>query len=475
MTDLADLKASELLAGYRSKAFSPVDVMDAVLARMEKRGDLNAFITVTADEARTAARDAEARMQAGGELPSLFGLPFSVKDLTLTKGVRTTFGSLAHADFVPDEDAVAVARAKAGGAILIGKTTTPEFGHKIHTAAPLFGLTRNPYSPDVTAGGSSGGAAVAVATGMGPIALGTDGGGSVRIPAACCGIVGLKPTIGTVTNLQAGDLFASNVHVAPMARDVDDVRLLFEAVRGFDPRDPYGQAAFPPDRAFGGPKGLRVAWMPRAGNPIDREIEAITTAVVRQLEAEGAIVEEIEIDFAALEPAFFVILETLLATRAGPKLEEFRDRFDPTLIPHIENGLTHSALAMAAAGAERTRYFKQVQSILGRFDVIASPTLSAPPLPHTQDPHKPVTINGRAAGRVRASWYPYTFGFNLTGHPAISIPCGWTEGGLPVGFHLATDWYQERFLLSVAKRLETMFGEKVGAIPDVASMRSPGE
>lgn len=456
MTDLADLKASELLAGYRSKTFSPVEVMEAVLARIEARRDLNAFITVIPEEARAAAKDAEARMQQGDDLPPLFGLPYSVKDLTLTKGVRTTFGSLAYADFVPDEDAVAVARAKAAGAILVGKTTTPEFGHKIHTAAPLFGLTRNPYDPDVTAGGSSGGAAVAVAAGMGPIALGTDGGGSVRIPSACCGTVGLKPTIGTVTNLQAGDLFASNVHVAPMARDVADTALLFEAVRGFDRRDPYGQASFPPDRPFDGFKGLRVAWMPRAGNPIDTEIEEITTGVVRRMAAEGAVVEEIEIDFAALEPAFYIVLETLLASRAGPKLEEFRDRFDPTLLPHVESGLKHSSLSMAAAGAERTRYFKQVQAFLDRFDVIASPTLSAPPLPHTQDPHGPVTINGAKAGRVRASWYPYTFGFNLTGHPAISIPCGWTKSGLPVGFHLATDWYQEGFLLSVAKELETL-------------------
>lgn len=456
MTDLADLTATEVLDGYRAKTFSPVEVMDAVLARVEKCGNLNAFITIVPEEAKAAAKRAAAMLQKGGELPPLFGLPYSVKDLTLTKDVRTTFGSLAFADFVPDEDAVAVARAKAAGAILIGKTTTPEFGHKIHTAAPLFGLTLNPYDPTVTAGGSSGGAAVAVATGMGPIALGTDGGGSVRIPSACCGTVGFKPTIGTVTNLQAGDLFSSNVHVAPMARNVRDTRLLFEAIRGFDRHDPYGQATFPPDEPFNGFKGLRIAWMPRAGNPIDGEIEAITTAVMRRIEGEGAVVEEIEIDFAALEPSFFIVLETLLATRAAPKLEEFRDRFDPTLLPHVENGLKHSSLAMAKAGAERTRYFKKVQDVLARCDVIASPTLSAPPLPHTQDPHGPVWINGQKAGRVRASWYPYTFGFNLTGHPAISLPCGRTASGLPVGFHLAGPWYQERFLFDVAQGVEKL-------------------
>lgn len=465
-TDLADLTATELRAGYRAGSFSPVEVVDAALARIEARADLNAFVTVTAEEARAAAREAEAAM--GGDLPPLFGLPYSVKDLTLTKGVRTTFGSKAFADFVPDEDAVAVGRAKAAGAILIGKTTTPEFGHKIHTAAPLFGRTLNPHSPDVTPGGSSGGAAVAVAAGMGPIALGTDGGGSVRIPSACCGTVGLKSTLGSITNLQAGDLFSANVHVAPMARRVADTALLFEAVAGFDRRDPYGQAALPHPMRFEEMAGLRVAWLPTAGNRIDSEIADITGRVVAQMADAGAIVTEIDLDFAALEETFMVVLETLLASRAGPVLAAHRDDLDPTLLVHVDNGFNHSALALTGAGAARTRAFKEVQAVFEWADVIASPTLSAPPLPHGQDPHGPILINGEPAGRVRHSWYPYTLAFNLTGHPAISIPCGWTASGLPVGFHLAAPWYQERFLLKVAADLEARL-----AVPATAPVRTP--
>tara|TARA_R110002020_G_scaffold375654_1_gene586880 strand:+ start:16875 stop:18278 length:1404 start_codon:yes stop_codon:yes gene_type:complete len=463
MTELADKTARELARGYRKNAFSPVEVMQAVLARCEERKELNAFVTLVPEMALAGAKAAEALQGAGGELPPLHGLPYSVKDLTLTKGVRTTMGSLTMADNVPDQDAVAVARAKAGGAILIGKTATPEFGHKIHTTTLLSGRTLNPHSPDVTPGGSSGGAAVAVATGQGPIALGTDGGGSVRIPSACCGTVGLKPTLGTVPNLQAADLFSSNVHVAPMARDVGDTRLLFDAIRGFDRRDPYGQAIAPVSRQVQTLKGLRVAWLPQAGNPVDREIAAITAAAIGSIEAEGAIVEEVYLDLAALEPHFMVVLETLLAGRVGGMLEANRDRIDPTLLVHVENGMKHGALALAAAGAARTRAFAAVQEMLGRFDIIASPTLSAPPLPHDQDPHGSVPINGVPSGRVRAVWYPYTVATNLTGHPSISIPCGWDSHNLPVGFHMTAAWYQEDLLLDCAALAEALFGFNLAA------------
>jgi aspartyl-tRNA(Asn)/glutamyl-tRNA(Gln) amidotransferase subunit A len=457
MTDLADKTACELASGYRSNTFSPVEVMEAVLARCDARKPLNAFVTLIPELALKGARAAEALQMKGGDLPALHGLPYSVKDLTLTKGVRTTMGSHIMADYVPDEDAVAVARAKLAGAILIGKTTTPEFGHKIHTTSPLTGRTYNPHSPDVTPGGSSGGAAVAVATGQGPIALGTDGGGSVRIPSACCGTVGLKPTLGSVPNLQAADLFSSNVYVAPMARNVADTRLLFDAIRGFDKRDPYGQAKLPMPRRVQDLRGLRVAWLPTAGNPVDHEIAAITASAMQKLQAEGAIVEEIQLDLAALEPHFMVMLETTLAGRVGKALGSNRDQIDPSLIVHVENGLKHGAIALAAAGAARTAAFQDIQKLLERFDIIASPTLSAPPLPHDQDPHGSIPINGLPSGRVRAAWYPYTIASNMTGHPSISIPCGWDSRKLPVGFHMTARWYQEDLLLDTAAMAEALF------------------
>ncbi len=210
MSSIADLSATELAAAIRARQLSPVDAVDAALARIDERRDLNAFMAVCAERARKEARAAEAAVMAGRPLPPLHGVPFSVKDLTNTEGVVTTQGSALFAGHVPASDAVPVARMRAAGAILIGKTTTPEFGHKPLTEGPFFGLTLNPWNKDYTCGASSGGAAVAVAARIGPIALGSDGGGSIRIPAACCGVVGLKATLGAIPNLQPPDLFGAN-------------------------------------------------------------------------------------------------------------------------------------------------------------------------------------------------------------------------------------------------------------------------
>jgi aspartyl-tRNA(Asn)/glutamyl-tRNA(Gln) amidotransferase subunit A len=455
MTDLADLSARELAARIRRKEISPVEAVRAALARIEARRELNAFITVTADQALEAARSAEQQVMAGTPLPPLHGVPYSVKDLTLTAGVRTTMGSAIYEQFVPREDAVPVARAKAAGTILIGKTTTPEFGHKQAADAPLFGRTLNPVDPRYTCGASSSGAAVAVAAGMGPIALGTDGGGSIRIPASCCGIVGLKPTLGGVANLQPPDLFAANSYVGPMARDVADTALLYEAIRGGDSRDPYGQAATPGGKAV--PltlSGLRVAWLPRCGNRLDPEVEAATTAAVRLMEREGAIVETVEMDFVSLEPHFLVVLESVLAARIGEQLERFEPRIDPSLAGTVRRGRGHSAIALHEAGFARTRCFTQLQALFERFDVLVSPTVSAPPLPVEQDPNGIVTIAGEPAGTIRGAWYPYTYPMNLTGHPALSMPCGRSRLGLPIGLQLAGRWHDDRFLLGVAALLE---------------------
>jgi aspartyl-tRNA(Asn)/glutamyl-tRNA(Gln) amidotransferase subunit A len=249
MTDIADLTACDLAAAIRGKTVSPVEAVGAILARMEARRDLNAFLAAPAERARAEAKQAEAAVQRGDPLGPLHGVPFSAKDLINTEGVATTQGSALFTGTIPSTDAVAVARARAVGAILIGKTTTPEFGHKPFTEGPFFGRTLNPWSEAHTCGGSSGGAAVAVAAGMGPLALGTDGGGSIRIPASCCGIVGLKGRLGAIPHLQPPDLFGANSFVGPMGRTVADTRLLFEAVTGPDRRDPYGQSETPPEAA----------------------------------------------------------------------------------------------------------------------------------------------------------------------------------------------------------------------------------
>src|SRR5437016_10238924 len=272
--DLAYTSAADLAALIARRAMSPVEVVDGVLARIEKTQPvLNAFITVCAEQARAAAREAEAAIMRDAPLGPLHGVPFAVKDLVNTARVRTTFGSVALADNIPAADSPAVARLKAAGAILVGKTTTPEFGHKCFTEAPLYGRTANPWDLARTCGGSSGGAAAAVAAGLGPIGIGTDGGGSSRIPAACCGVLGFKQTLGLVPHDLTPDGFGNQSHITPLTRTVMDAALMLEAMAGPDRCDPHSLGLPAPDfiggaRAEGDLKGLRIAWRPLLGNGI---------------------------------------------------------------------------------------------------------------------------------------------------------------------------------------------------------------
>src|ERR1043166_5659274 len=270
--DFAYTSAAELAALIARRAVSPVEAVDVVLDRIEKtQPTLNAFITVCAEEARAAAKKAEAAVMRGDALGALHGVPFAVKDLVNTAGVRTTFGSWALADNVPSADSPAVARLKAAAAILVGKTTTPEFGHKCFTEAPLFGRTANPWNLSRTPGGSSGGAAAAVAAGLAPMGSGTDGGGSSRIPAACCAIVGFKQTLGLVPHDLTPDGFGNQSHITPMTRTVMDSALMLQAMAGPDRRDPHSLGLAVPDfvaaaRPDGDLKGMRIAWRPLLGN-----------------------------------------------------------------------------------------------------------------------------------------------------------------------------------------------------------------
>src|SRR6266403_1612748 len=270
--DLAFTSAAELAALIAQRVVSPVEIVDIVLDRIEKtQPTLNAFITVCGEEARAAANEAEAAVMRGEALGPLHGVPFAVKDLVNTAGVRTTFGSVALAENIPAADSPAVARLKAAGAILVGKTTTPEFGHKCFTEAPLFGRTANPWDLSRTPGGSSGGAAAAVASGLAPIGIGTDGGGSSRIPAACCGVVGFKQTLGLVPHDLTPDGFGNQSHITPMTRTVMDAALMLQAMAGPDPCDPHSLGLAVPDfvaaaRPEGDLKGVRIAWRPLVGN-----------------------------------------------------------------------------------------------------------------------------------------------------------------------------------------------------------------
>ena len=330
-------------------------------------------------------------------------------------------GSHIFADQVPAEDAVPVRRLRDAGAILIGKTTTPEFGHKPLTDSPLFGVTRNPWDLSRTAGGSSGGAAAAVASGQGPLALGTDGGGSIRIPAACCGIVGLKPTLGRVPHVhQAGPVLDDVVH---RADDADgrgsrrlsrrDRRLRTPAIRG---RAPGARRRSARGR---GPRTCSIGWLPRVGNRlVDAETLAACEAAVRHLEGQGARVETVEENFAAFEPIFLVV-PAGRARRAHRGADgRVRGPRGASLRESVERGAAWSATDWVNALAQRTVVYRRVQALFARFDFLVSPTLSRPALDADHDAFEPISIDGEVAGSIRGAWYPYTWPFNLSGHPA---------------------------------------------------------
>ena len=453
--------ATELARMIRAREVSPVEVVEAVARRIEQtEPQLNAFITTTIEQALDAARAAEAAVRADRPLGPLHGVPFSVKDLLNTAGVRTTFGSLAFEHHVPVASCVAVQRILDAGAILIGKTTTPEFGHKPLTEAPLFGRTRNPWALDRTPGGSSGGAAAAVAAGCAPIAVGTDGGGSTRIPAAACGVVGVKQTLGVVPHDQTPDAFGLLAYIGPIARTVPDAGLLLEVMAGPHPSDPHshgrrlrGLAAAARDGAR--LTGTRIGYLPLLGNrAVDGETRRLVDAAVGALEEQGARVEPIE---EALPPTYAIwgpLTFSIWAQRFGRYEAELGARMSESLRRWMAEGRRASALDVQAAMEDRTTLYRHVEGWLERFDFLVTPTLACPALALDHDPAGEVHIEGVPCGGLREGWYPYTHPFNLTGHPALTVPCGWTAAGLPVGLQIVGRYLDDAAVLGVARAYE---------------------
>ena len=459
--DLAYTSAAELAAMIARRALSPAEIVDLVLDRIERtQPTINAFITICADEAREAAKAAEAGVMRGDRLGPLHGVPFAVKDLVNTAGVRTTFGSFALADNVPPADSVAVARLKSAGAILVGKTTTPEFGHKCFTEAPLFGRTANPWDLSRTSGGSSGGAATAVAAGLAPIGIGTDGGGSSRIPAACCGVVGFKQTLGIVPHDLTPDGFGNQSHITPMTRTVMDTALMLRAMAGPDPCDPHSLGLPVPDfvaaaRAQGDLKGIRIAWRPLLGNTmVSREVREACETALAAFAALGALIEPVEDDFRSSEPIWLVLTQSFWNARFRRHVSQFGNRMSETLLRQMENGAGHSAVALQEAMFERTRIFREVQRWFDRYDIVATPTLSRSALAIDHDFFAPIEIDGAVADTVRKAWYPYTLPFNLSGNPAVTLPCGFGSAGLPIGLQLIGPHLGDAKLLRAAALFE---------------------
>ncbi len=460
--DLLFLPATQAASMIRRRNLSPVDYVDAVLAAIEAaQPRLNAFATVTAERARSAARAAEQAVMRGDALGPLHGVPVNIKDLFTTAGVRTAYGSAIYADNVPDKDDILVQRLQAAGAIVTGKTTTPEFGHKGLTDGPSFGVTRNPWNTERTTGGSSGGAAAAVAAGLGPLGLGTDGAGSIRIPAACCGVIGLKPTAGAVPYEQAVDSFASYAAAGPLARTAADAALMQSVLSGPDAIDPwslnvprFGQiSAAVTSRDLA---GLRAGYIPLMANKaVSRDTGRNTRETIAALEALGLAVEEVADTIDWIEEASRNVYMGNIFVNFGPHVEKWRDQMDPMLLDYIEQGSRVTMAEFRRGQYARTGLYRAVQRLFDRYDILLSPTLTRSALPADfQGWRAEVEVDGNAVGPTRRGWTCYVYPFNLTGHPAISVPSGFESDGLPTGLQIVGRWHADADLLRLAAILE---------------------
>jgi aspartyl-tRNA(Asn)/glutamyl-tRNA(Gln) amidotransferase subunit A len=463
--DLCRLSAIELRSRIARRAVSPVEVTRAVIERAERlQPVLNCFITLCAEEALEEARAAERAVMRGDTLGLLHGIPYTAKDLVDTRGVRTTYGSLLFRDNVPSEDAVAIARLRQAGAILIGKTTTPEFGTKGLTDAPLFGRTRNAWSAAHTCGGSSGGAAAAVAAGLAPLAVATDGGGSTRIPAACNGVTGLKQSNGVIPHSQAPDAFGNHTYVTPMTRGVMDTALMLQAMAGPDDSDPWSIGLAMPDHlaaaeASGDLRGRRILFCAAPpGRPVAQAVRDAFAGALKHLAALGAALEEMPGERFEIEPLWRVINHTTWRSRFGAMVARSRAQMSPSLVRQVDAAAAVTGAEYQSAMFERAALFRHVQALFRRADFLAMPTLLRPALPIDQDLFAPIEIDGALVPDLRASWFPWTMPFNLTGHPAISLNCGFSPEGLPIGLQLVGRFRAEPALLRAAAVFEAAAG-----------------
>jgi amidase len=449
--------AVELAAMMRTRAVSPVEVLDAHLAAIARLNPrLNAIVTLDANTARDAARRAGARIMAGEPTASLEGLPFGVKDVTETAGVRTTYGSPLHADFVPVEDAEVVRRLKAAGAILLAKTNTPEFATGANTVNAVFGATRNPWNPALSPAGSSGGSAVAVASGMLPLAQGTDFGSSIRIPAAFCGIVGIRPTPGLTPNhpMPLG-WDPGQVH-GPLARSAEDAALMLDAMVGLSRLSPISVA--PPWRSarevvasMSDATGLRIAYAADiAGIGVDPEIDEVCRAGARRLADAGATVEEIAFDVSEGRDPYQVWRGAWMVGQQHTRLSRLPE-FGENLRGSVERGLAVTAADLAAAEAGRLAVFHRFRVLFERFDLLLTP--AAPVKPYPVEMNFPTEVAGRRLENY-IDWIAPAFLVTLVGLPAGSVPAGKTADGLPVGLQIVAPRFEEPLILSVAKLVQ---------------------
>jgi Asp-tRNA(Asn)/Glu-tRNA(Gln) amidotransferase A subunit family amidase len=465
--------ATELAARVRRRDISPVELVDAFLARIEARGSVtNAYITLIPEGARRRAREAERAVMAGADLGPLHGVPIAVKDTLDVRGTRTTFGSRAFMTRVAPGDSTEVQRLQGAGAIILGKTNLPEFACKGTTDNLFAGPTSTPFAPGRNSGGSSGGSAAAVADGLAALAQGSDGGGSIRIPASCCGVVGVKATFGRVASATRPDAYYHHtpfLHSGPLARTVDDAALMLSVLAGPHDRDPFSlpdDGSDPVASTRRSVAGLRVGYSADFGGfPVDPAVRAVVDEAVGALGEAGAVVEPVVPVLPAphgeLAEMWVRMVELLYASmaddmaRGGTDLMgEHRDELTPEMRGMIERGSARSAVVAKRDDVIRTSVFDAVQDVLDGHDLLVTPTLAVPPPPNADDgsTRGPAEVGGEPVDPL-IGWC-LTYPLNFSGHPAASVPAGLTPEGLPVGMQIVGRRFDESTVLAAAAAVE---------------------
>jgi aspartyl-tRNA(Asn)/glutamyl-tRNA(Gln) amidotransferase subunit A len=453
MNNLEWLTASELAPALRAGELRSQDVMTAVLEQIRFHNPkINAFTEVFYDAAMTEAKAADKRQADGSELGPLHGVPVSIKDIIFTKSGRTTAGSILYKDFRPESDAIVVERLKAAGAIVIGKTTTPEFCHKTVTDSPLWGITRNPWDLSKTTSGSSGGGAASVAAGMSALSIGTDGGGSIRLPASFCGVVGYKPTMGLVPQYPGFSGWDFLGHTGPFARSVADIALTMSVIGGPDPRDPSSLTTAWIKAA---PSQVRVAYA-QTLNHLKPETDVVS-ALCRAVNAAGLLVpnvDQVTLNWTDPDLQFRTIVATELAASLADQLPRHREHLDPTLLKMIEFGMGQNASALIAALSWKRDFTRNLLLFFSGYELLIVP--AAPVTAFSIDIIGPRQIAGRKTSPYE--WFGWTWPANVAGLPAISMPV-WGDNTMPVGIQVIGRPGADELVLSFARQLEAKLGE----------------
>ena len=456
--DLAYTPATELAALIQRKALSPVELVGAILARIEALNPrINAFAFLAADQAMAAARDAEAAVMRGEATGALHGVPVTIKDLTWTSTMPTQSGSLIMQDFRPSESAPFVTRLEQAGAIILGKTTISEYGWTGVSHSPLTGITHNPWRHGLSAGASSAGAGAGAAAGFGPLHQGSDGAGSIRMPAHFCGVFGLKPTYGRVPQYPVSSA-DHTTHVGPMTRTVADAALMLEVMAGPDPRDHTSCEAPPANYAASlrdGVRGKRIAYSPDLGLArVDVEVAALVRAAARRFEELGAVVEEVALPWAQPGPELIRLFWPAHLTRLAPKLDEWESRMDPGLVACIRAGLDVSMTDYMLARDRKAAYIAAAHRWFEAWDLLLTPAVSVAAFPA----ERLMPAHWPQHDWDWVSWAEFSYPFNLTGDPAASVPCGFTEDGLPVGLQIVGKRFDDLGVLQAAAAFESAQG-----------------